>query len=48
MNREIDIKDNYQRLNVLDFEPTLCDTAEIRVTATNGIEDAWIYEVRAY
>ena len=46
--REIDIKGNYQRLNVLDFAPTLCDTAEIRVTATNGIEDAWIYEVRAY
>ncbi|MBR5616272.1 MAG: FAD-dependent oxidoreductase, partial [Clostridia bacterium] len=46
--REIEIKDNYQRHNVLDFEPTLCDTAEIRVFSTNGIEDAWIYEVRAY
>ena len=46
--REIEVKGNYQRHNVLDFEPTLCDTAEIRVTATNGIEDAWIYEVRAY
>jgi len=46
--REIPVEGNYQRHNVLDFEPTLCDTAEIRVTATNGIEDAWIYEVRAY
>ena len=46
--REISVKGNYQRHNVLDFEPTLCDTAEIRVLSTNGIEDAWIYEVRAY
>lgn len=46
--REIAVKGNHQRHNVLDFEPTLCDTAEICVTATNGIEDAWIYEVRAY
>jgi hypothetical protein len=46
--REIEVKGNYQRHNVLDFEPTLCDTAEIRVLSTNGIEDAWIYEVRAY
>ena len=46
--REIEVKGNYQRHNVLDFEPTLCDTAEIRVLSTNGIGDAWIYEVRAY
>ena len=46
--REIAIKDNYQRHNVLDFEPTTCDSVEIRVTETNGIEDVWIYEVRVY
>lgn len=46
--REIAVKDNHQRHNVLDFEPTLCDTAEICVTATCGIEDVWVYEVRAY
>ena len=39
---------NYQRLNVLDFEPVLCDTIEIRIAATNGYEDVRIYEVRAY
>ena len=46
--RTVEVKDNHQRHNVLDFEPTLCDTAEICVTATNGIEDVWVYEVRAY
>ena len=39
---------NYQRLNVLDFEPVLCDTVEVRITATNGHEDVRIYEVRVY
>ena len=39
---------NYQRLNVLDFAPVMCDTVEVRVTATNGYEDVRIYEVRVY
>ncbi len=46
--KTIEVKDNYQRHNVLDFAPTACDTVEICVSATNGIQDAWIYEVRAY
>lgn len=39
---------NYQRLNVLDFAPVVCDTVEVCVSATNGYEDVRIYEVRVY
>ncbi len=46
--KEIPVKDNYQRLNVLDLGNTLCDSAEIVVHATNGHENAVIFEVRAY
>ena len=46
--KEIHIKDNYQRLNVVDLENTLCDTAEIHIHSTNGHENAVIFEVRAY
>ncbi len=42
------VEGNYQRLNVLDFAPVVCDTVEVRVTATNGYEDVRIYEVRVY
>jgi hypothetical protein len=46
--KEIPVKDNYQRLNVLDLENTPCDSAEILVHSTNGHENAVIFEVRAY
>ena len=46
--KEITVKDNYQRLNVLDFEDITCDRAEITVHSTNGHPDAVIFEVRAY
>lgn len=46
--KEIPVKENYQRLNVLDLGNTLCDSAEIVVHATNGHENAVIFEVRAY
>ena len=46
--KEIPVKDNYQRLNVLDLEGTLCDSAEITVHSTNGHENAVMFEVRAY
>ena len=46
--KEIKVKNNHQRLNVLDFEKTLCDSVEIHVLSTNGHEDAVIFEVRAY
>ena len=40
---------NGQRLNVLDFPETpLCDSIEVRVTATNGYANARVFEVRAY
>ena len=43
------VEGNYQRLNVLDFpEKPLCDTVEIRISATNGYPNARIFEVRAY
>jgi hypothetical protein len=46
--RKIEVKDNHQRLNVLDFEPTECDTAEIHIKATNGADVITVFEVRAY
>ncbi len=46
--REIKVCDNHQRHNVLDFDPTECDTAEIHITATNGADVITMFEVRAY
>jgi len=43
-----EVRDNYQRLNVLDLDPVLCDEVRIRVRATNGAPNARIFEVRAY
>ena len=43
-----EVRGNYQRLNVLDFAPTVCDTVEVRIHATNGLEDARVFEVRVY
>ena len=42
------IKDNTQRLNVIDFEPTLCDKITVTVYSTNGCENARIFEIRIY
>ncbi|MBQ2028394.1 MAG: FAD-dependent oxidoreductase [Clostridia bacterium] len=42
------VRGNYQRLNVLDFQPLECDEVVLRVLATNGIADARVYEVRVY
>lgn len=46
--REIEVKGNHQRQNVLDFEPTECDTAEIHILSTNGADKITVYEIRAY
>lgn len=43
-----EVRSNYQRLNVLDFAPTVCDTVEVRIHATNGLKDARVFEVRVY
>ena len=42
------VRGNYQRLNVLDFQPAECDEVILRVLTTNGIADARVYEVRVY
>ena len=46
--RRIPVRDNHQRLNVLTFENTVCDRAEVQVASTNGSADAVIFEMRAY
>ena len=43
-----EIKDNHQRHNVVAIPPTECDAVEFRFTATNGVADVTVYEVRAY
>ena len=42
------VEGNFQRLNVLDLEPTLCDRVSIHFTATNGYENVTVFEVRLY
>lgn len=46
--KTIAVTGNHQRLNVLDFDPTLCDTVRLRVLSTNGAPDVTVFEVRAY
>ena len=46
--KTIEVKNNHQRLNVLDFEPTVCDSVKVNVIATNGADRVTVYEVRAY
>lgn len=43
-----EVRDNHQRLNVVDVEPTACDTVEFRFIATNGLPEIRVFEVRAY
>lgn len=43
-----EIRNNVQRLNVIDFEPTECDSAEFRIHSTNGADKITVFEVRAY
>ena len=42
------VKGNYQRLNRLKFEAVEVDSLRIHITATNGIDEARIFEVRCY
>ena len=46
--KTITVKDNHQRLNVLDFGPTVCDEVRVHVLATHGSPDVTIFEIRAY
>ncbi len=45
---EKSVKDNVKRLNVVDFEETLCDKVVVTVNSTNGHENARIFEIRIY
>ena len=45
---ETTVKDNFQRLNVLQFAPVQCDTVAVTVHETNGCENARIFEIRLY
>ena len=42
------VKNNYQRLRVHLLNEVMCDTVKITVNATNGCEEARIFEIRAY
>jgi len=46
--KTINITDNIQRLNVIDFEKTECDEVKFNFTATNGSENVEVFEIRAY
>lgn len=45
---KIEVRDNYQRLNVLNFEPTECEEVVIHIISTNGAGVIKVLEVRAY
>jgi hypothetical protein len=45
---EIVIKKNHQRLNVLDFETTLCNRLIVSCFTTHGIKNVRIFEIRVY
>ncbi len=43
------VRGNYQRQNILSFEePPVCDSMKIRIDATNGYDNARIFEIRVY
>ncbi|MHC1693107.1 MAG: FAD-dependent oxidoreductase [Sphaerochaetaceae bacterium] len=44
----ISVRDNHQRVCVVDVEPTECDCVELDVLATNGDGKVVVFEVRAY
>jgi hypothetical protein len=39
---------NYQRLNRVRFESVAVEAVRIEITATNGIDEARVFEVRCY
>ncbi len=46
--KTVERRGNFLRLDVVDFEPTLCDKAEIKFLSTNGADCVTVFEVRAY
>ena len=43
-----EIRDNHQRLNVLDFDDVSCDAVKVTVEKTHGCDQARIFEIRIY
>ena len=41
-----EIKDNAQRLCRVDFEKTLCDSVKVEFSATRGVKDIRVFEIR--
>jgi hypothetical protein len=46
--RKIEVRDNHQRHNVLNFDPTVCDRVELVAYNTHGAPNVTVFEVRAY
>ncbi|MBQ7645446.1 MAG: FAD-dependent oxidoreductase, partial [Spirochaetales bacterium] len=46
--RTVQVRDNHQRLNVVDVEPVDCDEVILKVLSTNGAGVITVFEVRAY
>lgn len=46
--RTIEVRGNYQRHNVHNFEPTECDEVILHVHTTHGEKEITVFEVRAY
>ena len=46
--KTIEVRDNHQRHNVLNFESVECDTVELLVFSTHGCDKVTVFEVRAY
>ncbi len=44
----IQVRDNHQRHNILKFEPTVCDSVQLKVFSTHGEPQITVFEVRAY
>ena len=42
------IRDNMQRLNILNFEKTECDFVKVTFHSTHGHQDIEVFEIRTY
>lgn len=43
-----EIRDNWQRVNIVLIESIACDALEMTITRTNGCQDARVFEIRVY
>ena len=42
------VRNNHQRLCVVNVEPIRCDAVAVHVLATNGFDQVVIHEIRVY